>query len=84
MATSLDVDGVESIDMNIKDFKKVIHKIVDNINDLASLQTIFTDFVECNGKLVNEYHCDCCNDDYIVKFCNKHNLNITNLKNRKN
>lgn len=22
--------------------------------------------------------------DYIVKFCNKHNLNITNLKNRKN
>ena len=67
MATSLDIDGVESIDMDIKNFKKVIHKIVDNINDLASLQTIFTDFVECNGKLVNEYHCDCCGD-YVTTY----------------
>lgn len=46
MATSLDIDGIESIDMDIKDFKKVIHKIVDNINDFASLQTIIVIVVE--------------------------------------
>lgn len=71
MATSLDIDGVESVDMDIKDFKKVIHKIVDNINDLASLQTIFTDFVELNGELIDEYQCSCCGD-----YVTTHKINI--------
>lgn len=67
MATSLDIDGVESVDMDIEDFRKVIHKIIDKIDDFAMLQTIFMDFVSCKGELVNEYHCDCCGD-YVTTY----------------
>lgn len=60
--TSLSVDGKESVDMNMEDFRKVIHKIVDEIDDFAELQSIFMDFVECNGELTGEYTCLCCGD----------------------
>lgn len=50
--TSLSVDGKESVDMNMEDFRKVIHKIVDEIDDFAELQSIFMDFVECNGEII--------------------------------
>lgn len=53
--------------MDIEDFRKVIHKIVDKIDDFAMLQTIFMDFVSCKGELVNEYHCDCCGD-YVTTY----------------
>lgn len=61
-ATSLSVDGVESIDMNMEDFRKVIHKIVDKIDDFAELQDIFMNFITLNGKLIDEYQCSCCGD----------------------
>ena len=67
IATSLDIDGVESIDMSIEDFRKVIHKIVDKIDDFAELQNIFMNFVECNGELIDEYNCSCCGD-YITIY----------------
>jgi len=38
---SLTVDGVESIDMNMEDFRKVIHMIVDKIEDISELPDIF-------------------------------------------
>lgn len=65
--TSLDIDGVESIDMSIEDFRKVIHKIVDKIDDFAELQNIFMNFVECNGELIDEYNCSCCGD-YVTTY----------------
>lgn len=61
-AASLTVDGEESINMNIEDFRKVIHRIVDKIEDLSELQYIFMDFLELNGKLTSEYTCLCCGD----------------------
>lgn len=67
IATSLDIDGVESIDMSIEDFRKVIHKIVDKIDDFAELQNIFMNFVESNGKLIDEYNCPCCGD-YVTTY----------------
>ena len=67
IATSLDIDGVESIDMSIEDFRKVIHKIVDKIDDFAELQNIFMNFVECNGELIDEYNCSCCGD-YVTTY----------------
>lgn len=67
IATSLDIDGVESIDMSIEDFRKVIHKIVDKIDDFAELQNIFMNFVECNSELINEYNCSCCGD-YVTTY----------------
>nr|DAR76377.1 MAG TPA: hypothetical protein [Caudoviricetes sp.] len=67
ITTSLDIDGVESIDMSIEDFRKVIHKIVDKIDDFAELQNIFMNFVECNGELIDEYNCSCCGD-YVTTY----------------
>lgn len=67
IATSLDIDGVESIDMSIEDFRKVIHKIVDKIDGFAELQNIFMNFVECNGELIDEYNCSCCGD-YVTTY----------------
>ena len=61
-ATSLSVNGIESIDMNVEDFRKVIHRIIDKIDDFAELQDIFMDFVEGNGELIDEYQCSCCGD----------------------
>ena len=61
-ATSLSVDGKESIDMDMEDFRKVIHKIVDKIDDFAELQSIFMDFVSLNGDLIDDYQCSCCGD----------------------
>ena len=61
-AASLTVDGEESINMNIEDFRKVIHRIVDKIEDLSELQYIFMDFLELNGELTGEYTCLCCGD----------------------
>ena len=66
-ATSLTVDGKESVDMNMEDFRKVIHKIVDKIDDFAELQCIFMDFAECNGNLIDEYQCSCCRD-YVTTY----------------
>lgn len=60
--TSLSVDGVESIDMNMEDFRKVIHMIVDKIEDISELQDIFKNFMELNGELTGEYTCLCCGD----------------------
>ena len=67
MATSLSVDGKESIDIPMEDFKKVIHRIVDKIDDLAELQDIFMNFVSCNGKCIDEYQCSCCGD-YVTTY----------------
>ena len=65
-AASLTVDGVESIDMNMEDFRKVIHMIVDKIEDISELQNIFKNFMELNGELTGEltgeYTCLCCGD----------------------
>ena len=33
ICTSLTVDGKETIDMDTKDFKEVIHKLIDKEND---------------------------------------------------
>ena len=69
--TSLSVDGKESIDMNMEDFRKVIHKIVDKIEDFSELQDIFINFVELNGELIDEYQCSCCGD-----YVTTHKINI--------
>lgn len=66
-AASLTVDGEESVDMNIEDFRKVIHRIVDKIEDLSELQDIFMSFVELNGKLIDGYQCSCCGD-YVTTY----------------
>lgn len=60
--TSLEVDGVESIDMPLNNFKKAIHKMIDNTNDLGELQMIFTNYMELHGKHTDHGVCECCGD----------------------
>lgn len=60
--TSLEIDGKESVDLTLDEFKKVIHKIVDNITDFAQLQSIFTEYLELEGDYTDLGHCDCCGD----------------------
>lgn len=64
--TTLNANGVETIDMTMEDLKLLIHKIVDKIDDVAQLQRIFMDFVECNGEEVSSGYCDECGDHWYI------------------
>lgn len=64
---SISVDGVESIDMDINDFREVVHQLVDNEQDSAVLQDLFTSCMESQGNYESSKKpCDCCGDTIIT------------------
>ena len=67
VCTSLTIDGKETIDMNVEDFKNVIHKLIGNENDLGTLQHIWIVLMEQQGKYEDLGHCPDCGD-YITKY----------------
>ena len=67
VCTSLTIDGKETIDMNVEDFKSVIHKLIGNENDLGILQHIWIVLMEQQGKYEDLGHCPDCGD-YITKY----------------
>ena len=67
ICTSLTVDGKETIDMNVEDFKSVIHKLIGNENDLGTLQHIWIVLMEQQGKYEDLGQCEECGD-YITKY----------------
>ena len=67
VCTSLTIDGKETIDMNVEDFKSVIHKLIDNENDLGTLQHIWIVLMEQQGKYEDLGHCPDCGD-YITRY----------------
>ena len=67
ICTSLTIDGKETIDMNVEDFKSVIHKLIDTENDLGTLQHIWIVLMEQQGKYEDLGHCPDCGD-YITKY----------------
>ena len=67
ICTSLTIDGKETIDMNIEDFKSVIHKLIGNENDLGTLQHIWIVLMEQQGKYEDLGHCPDCGD-YITRY----------------
>ena len=67
VCTSLTVDGKETIDMNVEDFKSVIHKLIGNENDLGTLQHIWIVLMEQQGKYEDLGHCSDCGD-YITRY----------------
>lgn len=100
---SLSIDGKESIDVNMEDFRKVIHKIVDKIEDFSELQTDWYSFEEQLIVDIIQENCATVYDisidgnriefediesisqkdfDFIIKFCNKYNLDIINIDDR--
>ena len=67
VCTSLTIDGKETIDMNVEDFKSVIHKLIDKENDLGTLQHIWIVLMEQQGKYEDLGQCEECGD-YITKY----------------
>lgn len=67
VCTSLTVDGKETIDMNVEDFKSVIHKLIGNENDLGTLQHIWIVLMEQQGKYEDLGQCEECGD-YIARY----------------
>lgn len=64
---SLTIDGIETIDMKITDIKEVIKKLIDNENDLGTIQSILIDLVETRGDFEDLGQCDECGD-WITKY----------------
>lgn len=64
---SLNIDGKETIDMNIEDVKNVIKKLLDETNDIGVIQSILIDLVEYIGDYKDLGQCDECGD-YITKY----------------
>lgn len=67
ICTSLTIDGKETVDMDVKDFKSVIHKLIDKESDLGTLQSIWIDLMEQQGTFEDLGHCSCCGD-WITKY----------------
>lgn len=67
ICTSLTIDGKETIDMNVEDFKSVIYKLISNENDLGTLQHIWIVLMEQQGKYEDLGQCEECGD-YITKY----------------
>lgn len=64
---SLTVDDIETVDMDKKDVKEVIKKLVDREDDLGTLQSVLMDLVETQGDFEDLGHCDQCGD-WITKY----------------
>lgn len=59
---SISVDGIESIDMDINDFKKVVTLLLIRENDLSVLQTTFMECMQSQGEFMRSGPCGCCGD----------------------
>lgn len=62
VSTSLTIDDVETIDMEVKDFKTVIKKMIDKIDDVAILQDVWIRIMEMVGEEEEPLYCECCGD----------------------
>jgi hypothetical protein len=68
---SLTVDGKETVDMDVNDLKLSIHKMIDSIDSISTLQDIVMNVTELEGDYECLGHCDQCGDTIY-----KHTLEI--------
>lgn len=66
MCDSLTIDGTETVDMDTKDIKVAINKLLDLEDDMGTLQSILIDLVERRGDYEDLGRCEDCGD-YICK-----------------
>lgn len=64
---SLTIDGVETVDMKVEDLQRIICKIINKEEDIATLQQVLINLIETNGEYKDLGHCECCGD-YISKY----------------
>lgn len=66
---SLTIDGIETCDIPIEEFKNKLKYIIDKLDDAACLQDILKNIAELNGK----YECS----DEPCEDCGEYNENYT-------
>ena len=66
-AYSLNVDGVETVDMDKQDVKNVIKKLVDTEKDLGVLQMLLEYLMESQGEYEDLGQCETCGD-HITRY----------------
>ena len=65
---SLTIDGVETIDMNVDDFKSVLHKLLDRETDICILQSVFMNLMSSQGNYeCSDKPCESCGD-YVTTY----------------
>jgi len=65
--TPLTIDGKQTIDFTGKKFKSVLKKMIDNINDIAVLQSTFIHIIKNMGEYKDLGKCGQCGD-YSSKY----------------
>lgn len=63
MAYSLTIDGVETIDLDPKEFKEKALKVIEKINNEQLLRDFLIQAVEIMGESEVIAHCDECGDN---------------------
>lgn len=65
---SLTIDGIETIDMNVDDFKSVLHKLLDRETDIGILQSVFMHLMSSQGNYeCSDRPCESCGD-YVTTY----------------
>lgn len=65
---SLNVDGVEIMDMAIEDVRNVVRELLNREQNLATLQDVFMSMISSQGVYEHSKEpCDCCGD-YITTY----------------
>lgn len=65
---AMTIDGIETIDIPINDFKNTLKILIDKETDIGILQNIFKTILECNGTEKSSAEpCECCGD-YICEY----------------
>lgn len=64
---SLTINGVETINLPIKEVRDVVLNIISKCDDLSILQDILMDYIDCNGEYKDLGHCEQCGD-YIINY----------------
>lgn len=63
MAHSLTIDGVETIDLDPKEFKEKALEVIEKIDNEELLRTLLIQAVEIMGESELIAHCDECGDN---------------------
>ena len=64
---SMEIDGVEFVDLSREQQIKIVHELVDKVKDSAILQEIVERIMESIGDYENLGECETCGD-YIEKY----------------
>jgi len=61
-ATSLTVDGKETVKMTAEELRGILKKMLDKVQDFATLQSIWMHIMECIGEYKDLGKCSQCGD----------------------